>query len=125
VDATGFSSEVLEHFRNPVNPGSFPRETPGLVSGEAGDPAEGRLVVLQLVLRPDGRIGDARFRAFGCPATIAAASFVVSRVAGRPQSEARALDAAAISEALALSDLRRPAAELANSALHNALAAEP
>jgi len=125
VDATGFSPEVLEHFRNPVNPGSFPRETPGLVSGEAGDPAEGRLVVLQLVLRPGGRIENARFRAFGCPATIAAASFVVSQVAGRTASEARALDADRISQALALPDLRRPAAELASSALRSALSAAP
>lgn len=60
---------------------------PGAVRGSAGSPAGGAWVQFDLELEPQSgappRVADARFLAFGCPHTIAAAAFVVERAVGR------------------------------------------
>lgn len=116
-----YSPEVLEHFRNPAHAGSFPRDAAGVVTGEAGDEASGRLVRMQLRVAPDATIREVRFKAFGCPATIASASFVAARLSGRGLADSGALTAAGVAEALALPASRRRAAELALEALARAL----
>ena len=117
-----YSAPLLEHFRNPQHAGSFARDAPGLVSGEASEEGGARIVRIQLLLEADGRIRDARFKAFGCPATIASASFAVSRLPGRLLGEAECLEAAEIVEALDVPEARRGAVELAITALRAALA---
>ncbi len=118
----GYSAPLLQHFRNSQYAGSFPRDTPGLVSGEASEEGGARIVRIQLLLDADGRIRDARFKAFGCPATIASASFAASRLPGRPLGEAEGLAVAEIVEALDVPEERRGAVELAIAALRAALA---
>ena len=118
-----YSPELLAHFRSPANAGSLPREAPDVVTGEAGDADDGRLVRLQLRLGPGDEIVDVRFKAFGCPATIACASWLGARIRGCAVSEARALTAGRIAEALTLAPERYHAAELAIEALQRALQA--
>jgi len=119
-----FSELYLAHLRRPPRPGGWPVATPGVFSGEASDPDGQRRIQLQLRRRssqPD-RIVDARFRAFGCSATLVCASFVAERVAQASLADARALEAAEVALALALDQDRFTAAELAVEALRRALA---
>ncbi|MDE2306645.1 MAG: iron-sulfur cluster assembly scaffold protein [Gammaproteobacteria bacterium] len=63
---------------------------PGASGGEAGRRAEGTWVRFELRVGPDeggARILEARFLAFGCPHTIAAAAWVAERAVGRPLEE--------------------------------------
>jgi len=90
-------------------------------TGEAGDAASGRLVRLQLRLAADGRIAEARFKAFGCPVTIACASFATERVAGQTCAEAAALTSAEIAQGLELAPDRASAPDLVVAALGAAL----
>lgn len=81
------SSALLEHFTRPRNAGAF---DPGaaVVQGEAGSTAQGAVVRLQLKLARGGRIEDARFRAWGCPATIASASLLAGWLPGKSLEDA-------------------------------------
>lgn len=109
-----YSAAVLDHFRNPRNAGRLPRDTPGVATGEAGDSTE--RVRLWLRIDDDGRIRELRFQAFGCPGTIACASYATVRLAGRRLASAR-LDASEIASALDLAPARARLAELPVAAL--------
>ena len=117
-----YSDAVLAHLREPHRAGSFPREQPGVARGLAEESESGHLIEIELVLDGAGRIADGRFRAFGCPATIAAASALLERAIGREGRAAAALEPDALASALALAEERRSAAVLATRALRRALA---
>ncbi|HKB06969.1 MAG TPA: iron-sulfur cluster assembly scaffold protein [Candidatus Polarisedimenticolia bacterium] len=85
--ALGYSDTVLDHYRNPRNVG----EIPGTAAvAQAGDPATGD--VLRISLRIEGDIvAEARFKAFGCTAAIAAGSMTTTLLEGRTLEEAARL----------------------------------
>jgi nitrogen fixation NifU-like protein len=116
------SDAVRARLRDPVGAGSFPPETPGVVSGEAGSIDGGRLVRIQLAVAAGGTIADVRFKAFGCPATIACASLLSERLPGRSLARAGEIDAAELAASLRLPPSRLAAAETVASALRAALA---
>ena len=113
---------VREHFDAPRNVGSFASETPGVVTGHAGNAAHGALLRLQLLV--DGeRIRDTRFKAFGCGYSIACGSLLSELVKGSTLAEARALGPQALIDRLELPADKRYTAELALEALEAALQA--
>ena len=120
-----YSDQVLDHLRRPRGAGSLRRSDPDVRTGEAGDSEDGRLVRMQLRVEASGAILEARFKAFGCAATIAAASWLTGSLEGRSCSDAACIEAAEIGRALALAADQAPAAELALQALRAALAAQP
>lgn len=72
-----------------------------LVSGEARALERGAWI--RFAARVDGgRFGDFRFRAFGCPHTLAAASYVACRLRGAPLDAVSTLDAAVLARELDL-----------------------
>jgi len=77
----------MDHFENPRNVGEPDGAGP---PARAENPVCGDEVALWLRLE-DGRVADARFRAFGCHATIAAMSLLTERVRGGSAEEAAAL----------------------------------
>ena len=72
---------------------------PDVIVGRAGDREQGAEVVLWLRIAA-GRVVDARFRAFGCPHLIAAASWLTERVRGSGRSELMDWDWRQAAEAL-------------------------
>ncbi len=111
----------LEHLQDPRGAGSWPPGSPDVATGQAGDEAEGRLIRLQLRRGPDGRIEEARFKAFGCAATLASASYLTQRVTGLAPDTARAIRPEEVARALELPPDRQHAPTLALDALHAAL----
>lgn len=124
---TDYSALFLEHYRRPRNLGDLdaPDGIALLRDDTCGD-------VLRLALRvgrdpggecPEGtRIRAARFKAFGCAATIAVGSILTETVIGLPLREAAALRVADISEALGgLPAGRLHAAILGHQALRAAI----
>lgn len=79
-------------------------EAPDLVVA-ATTPASRARLSLQVKMSGT-RIGDARFQAYGCPATIAVGAFVAGQVVGRETRELAAIDAKSIKEALEIPDDR-------------------
>lgn len=113
-----YTDTVIEHATNPRNVGVL-EAADGV--GADGNPVYGNLVRIYLRLEA-GRVQAARFKAFGCSATIAAASVTTELATGATLLAARALDAAAIERALGgLSAEKRYCAAVAAGALHRAL----
>jgi len=70
----------------------------------------------------DGRIGDVRFRTFGCGAAIATSSITTEMVRGKTLEEALALSRDAVAEALGgLPPHKLHCSNLAADALHQAI----
>jgi len=59
---------------------------PGVVIGRAGDRDQGTEVTLHLRLDGD-RVAEARFRAYGCPHLVAAASWLTDQLRGASRSD--------------------------------------
>jgi nitrogen fixation NifU-like protein len=113
-----YSAQVLDHFQNPRNAGDLPDFT---VSVEVHNPACGD--VLQLSVKVEhGKIGDIRFRAKGCVASMACASAITELVKGRSLAETRQLRREEIVEKLGgLPEASMHASHLAMDALSAAL----
>lgn len=89
VDAR-YNDEVLRRFRGLPGSGDLPG-TAGIVEGCAGDREQGAEVRLQLRLE-QGRVAEARFRAFGCPHFLAGASWLTDRLSGTTRADLEAWD---------------------------------
>jgi NifU-like protein involved in Fe-S cluster formation len=94
--ALDYSTIVRERFERPHNAG---RLFGPVVTGAAGDETEGTRVELDFRLR-DGVVERARFRAYGCPHAIAAASWVAESAEGRSLDDTSWLDPLRLAEIL-------------------------
>ena len=105
---------IIEHFRNPHNAGNLAGAT---ATAEATNPVCGDTMRLSVRLEGE-RIVEARFKAQGCVASIAAGSALTDLLIGQTVAESRQITAARISEALGgLPPTTMHAAELAVDAL--------
>ena len=77
-----YSKEVIEHFHNPKNVGSF-KNLKNVGTGLVGAPACGDVMQLQLRISDEGIIEDAKFKTFGCGSAIASSSLVTTLVIGK------------------------------------------
>jgi NifU-like protein involved in Fe-S cluster formation len=94
-----YSPEVVRRFGAPPGAGELAPDAPGLVTGEAEDRTLHVWVRFQLQVI-DGVIRTVRYRVFGCPHTVAAASWVAERLEGREAGALRRLDVGALRAAL-------------------------
>jgi nitrogen fixation NifU-like protein len=112
-----YSATLVEHFLNPRNAGLM-RDSDGSGAGEYADC--GDLVRLHLRVR-DGRVAEARFQAYGCGPTIAAASVASELAHGRTLEDLVSVKAREIEDALdGLPEDRKHAAEAAADAMRAA-----
>ncbi|GAB4322179.1 MAG: Fe-S cluster assembly scaffold IscU [Candidatus Sumerlaeia bacterium] len=117
-----YSEQVLEHFNNPRNVGRLDKDDPRVGTGVAQDPAKGDLIRFQVMVDEQGRIVDARFKAYGCGSAIASASALTTLIIGRTVSEAEQPCHAEIMRLLDLPPEKKAYAALAEEALLSALA---
>lgn len=112
-----YSATLVEHFLNPRNAGLM-REPDGTGVDEyegCGDQARFYLRVRE------GVVAEARFQAYGCGPTIAAASAGSERVTGRPVEALVSLEAQEIEDAVdGLPEDRKHAADVVAGALRAA-----
>lgn len=80
-----YSALVVEHFEHPRNSGRF-APAADVIEGAAGRSADGTQFVLTARIH-NNVIAEARFQAFGCPHSIAAASWLSERIVGLTQAE--------------------------------------
>jgi nitrogen fixation NifU-like protein len=112
-----YSPKLVEHFLDPRNAGLM-RDADGCGSDEYAEC--GDLARFYLKVR-EGRLAEARFQAYGCGPTIAAASVATELVAGRAVEELLLLKAQEIEDALdGLPEDRKHAAEVAAGAMRAA-----
>lgn len=91
-----YSETVMDHFRSPRNVGVL--ESPDLV-GIGSLAGRAPSVTLHLRIREE-RVCDVRFQAFGCGATIAAASMLTEMIMNRTVADCLKITPAELVEAL-------------------------
>jgi len=113
-----YAPETLDHFRAPRNVGVL-ADADG--KGTAGKPGEGHFVVVYIKVE-EGRIMNASFQTFGCPAAIACGSYVTEHVRGQTTEEAFSLSEKEVLAGLGGLPLgKRKNAGLALAGLHAAI----
>jgi NifU-like protein involved in Fe-S cluster formation len=88
-------------FAGPPCAGHLPEGPGERRRGEAGSPEQGAWVVFEARVVA-GRVGEAVFRAWGCPHVIAASALVAEWLGGRPIGEAADVDVQALAAELDL-----------------------
>lgn len=102
MEHLNYSTLVRDRFERPVNAG---RLLGDVIRGAAGEKSHGTRVEFDLRLR-DGRVERARFRAYGCPHAIAAASWVAEQAEGRSLESDEWLDPLRLAEVLELPEYK-------------------
>ena len=116
-----YSKEVLDHYENPRNVGSFKKTDDDIGVGLVGAPSCGD--VLQLSIKVvDGIIQDAKFKTYGCGSAIASSSLVTEWVKGRTLEQAAAIKNSEIASELALPPVKIHCSILAEDAIKAAVA---
>ncbi|CAH8273140.1 unnamed protein product [Arabidopsis lyrata] len=77
VVSRSYHPNVVDHYDNPRNVGSFDKSDPNVGTGLVGAPQCGDVMKLQVKFDGSGQIIDAKFKTFGCGSAIAASSVEV------------------------------------------------
>ena len=85
---SGYGAGAVEHFTSPRNVGAV--DLPDGTGSDANPSCGDRTIITIRVA--DGRVGEARFRTFGCTAAIASASALTELATGRTLGDAAALE---------------------------------
>jgi nitrogen fixation NifU-like protein len=117
-----YSEKVIDHYENPRNVGSMPKDDPNVGTGIVGAPACGDVMKLQLKISDEGVIQDAKFKTFGCGSAIASSSLVTEWVKGMTVDQAMELKNTAIVEELHLPPVKIHCSVLAEDAIKAAIA---
>ena len=116
-----YSKELIDHYENPRNVGSFDENEDGTGTGLVGAPACGDVMKLQIKVSPEGIIEDAKFKTFGCGSAIASSSLVTEWVKGKTIDEAGEIKNSQIAEELALPPVKIHCSILAEDAIKAAI----
>lgn len=116
-----YSETIEKYFSECDNAAGFDSASSDCFIGRAGSRQVGAEVELALKSRADGTITSARFRAYGCPVGIAAASLLCERVEGLSVEQAGELGHRLLVEWLDAPPDKIQVCVLANRALHAAL----
>ena len=116
-----YSEKVLDHYNNPRNVGSFDESEENVGTGIVGAPECGDVMKLQLKIRDDGTIEDAKFKTFGCGSAIASSSYATEVLKGKTVDEAYAIENTTIVEELSLPPVKIHCSVLAEEAIKAAV----
>jgi nitrogen fixation protein NifU and related proteins len=118
-----YSNKVIDHYENPRNVGSLPKEDPHVGTGLVGAPECGDVMKLQVKVNPDtGIIDDAKFKTFGCGSAIASSSLATEWLKGKTVDQALAIKNTDIVHELSLPPVKIHCSVLAEDAIKAAIA---
>jgi len=116
-----YHTNVVDHYENPRNVGSFNKEASNVGTGLVGAPAWGDVMKLQIKMGNDGIIEDAKFKTYGCGSAIASSSLVTEWLKGKSLDQASEIKNSAIAEELALPPVKIHCSVLAEDAIKAAV----
>jgi nitrogen fixation NifU-like protein len=115
-----YSKQVVDHYENPRNVGSFSKDDEDVGTGMVGAPACGDVMKLQIKVE-DGIITDAKFKTYGCGSAIASSSLITEMVKGMTLDAATQIKNSDIAEELALPPVKIHCSILAEDAIKAAV----
>ena len=117
-----YSTQVIDHYENPRNVGSFDKSDSNIGTGMVGAPACGDVMRLQIKVDNDtGIITDAKFKTYGCGSAIASSSLITEWVKGKTLDQAGSIKNSDIAEELALPPVKIHCSILAEDAIKAAI----
>ena len=117
-----YSDKVVDHYNNPRNVGSMPKEDPNVGTGLVGAPECGDVMKLQMKINPDTNvIEEAKFKTFGCGSAIASSSLATEWVKGKTVEEALSIKNTDIVRELSLPPVKIHCSVLAEDAIKAAI----
>jgi nitrogen fixation NifU-like protein len=117
-----YSDKVVELNERPTNIGTLDKNDPNVGTGLVGAPACGDVMRLQLRIRDDGIIEDAKFKTFGCGSAIASSALVTEWVKGMTVEQAMAISNKDVAKELSLPPVKIHCSVLAEDAIKAAIA---
>jgi nitrogen fixation protein NifU and related proteins len=117
-----YSNKVIDHYENPRNVGSLPKDDPHVGTGLVGAPECGDVMKLQVKVNPaTGIIDDAKFKTFGCGSAIASSSLATEWLKGKTVDQALAIKNTDIVNELSLPPVKIHCSVLAEDAIKAAI----
>ena len=116
-----YSDKVLDHYSNPRNVGTLDKNDPNVGTGVVGAPECGDVMKLQLKIRDDGVVEDAKFKTFGCGSAIASSSYVTELVKGKTVDEVLEINNTQIVKELSLPPVKIHCSVLAEDGIKAAI----
>ena len=117
-----YSEKVIDHYSNPRNVGSFPKDLAGVGTGLVGAPECGDVMKLQIKVNLDtGVIEDAKFKTFGCGSAIASSSLATEWLKGKSVDDALKIKNTDIVHELRLPPVKIHCSVLAEDAIKAAI----
>jgi nitrogen fixation NifU-like protein len=116
-----YSDDVIDHYENPRNVGSFDKSAKEVGTGLVGAPACGDVMKLQIKVDGNGIIEDAKFKTFGCGSAIASSSLLTEWVKGKSLDQATEIKNTDIVEHLSLPPVKIHCSVLAEDAIKAAI----
>ena len=117
-----YSDKVIDHYEQPRNVGSLPKNDVNVGTGLVGAPECGDVMKLQVQINPKtGIIDDAKFKTFGCGSAIASSSLATEWLKGKTVQEAMDIKNTDIVTELALPPVKIHCSVLAEDAIKAAI----
>lgn len=115
-----YHPNVIDHYENPRNVGSFNAKDADVGTGLVGAPACGDVMKLQVKVN-NGVVEDVKFRTFGCGSAIASSSYATEWLKGKTVEEALTIKNTDIASHLSLPPVKMHCSMLAEDAVKAAL----
>lgn len=115
-----YHQNIIDHFENPKNVGSFNKNDSNIGTGVVGAPACGDVMKLQIKVK-DGEIIDTKMKVFGCGSAIASASYGSEHIKGKHLDDAYKVSNRDIAQYLKLPPVKLHCAALNEDAIKSAI----
>lgn len=103
IEHSANEQALLDHYSNPRNVGSMPKNDMDVGTGLVGAPACGDVMKLQIRVDPNtNTISDVKFKTFGCGSAIASSSYLTQLVRGMSLEQAGRIKNTEIAKELCL-----------------------
>ena len=117
-----YHRNVIDHFENPRNVGSFHKNEKNIGTGLVGAPACGDVMKLQIKVDPDTNlIIESKFKTFGCGSAMAASSTATEWLKGKKIDDAENIKNTDIAAYLKLPPVKLHCSMLAEDAIKSAI----
>eukprot|EP00616_Rhizochromulina_sp_CCMP1243_P017255 CAMPEP_0118962436 /NCGR_PEP_ID=MMETSP1173-20130426/780_1 /TAXON_ID=1034831 /ORGANISM="Rhizochromulina marina cf, Strain CCMP1243" /LENGTH=158 /DNA_ID=CAMNT_0006910703 /DNA_START=122 /DNA_END=598 /DNA_ORIENTATION=- len=120
VPARGYHENIIDHYENPRNVGSFD-ESEDIGTGLVGAPACGDVMKLQIKVDDNGIITESKFKTFGCGSAIASSSVATEWIQGKSVDEVLSIKNKDIAGYLKLPPVKLHCSMLAEDAIKAAV----
>jgi nitrogen fixation NifU-like protein len=116
-----YSKEVMERYNNPKNVGVLDDNDKNVGTSVVGAPSCGDVIKLQVKVDENGKISEAKFKAFGCGAAIASSALITEWIQGKSLEEAGGIKNREVAEYLSLPPVKAHCSVLAEEAVRKAI----